>query len=123
MHLFISYINIQYMLRITTFVHTAVLVNSQNYTNLMLGYPQKYLDDWPHRLRQGTEHDVPFVVEAEVKSTWVIIERLENFYICMYVIRCQQTEIARRIAKLSQAPFIKVEATKFTEVIYVYKCM
>ena len=27
-----------------------------------------------------------------------------------------QTEIARRIAKLSQAPFIKVEATKFTEV-------
>ena len=57
------------------------------------------------------------------KSTWVIIERLENFYICMYVIRCQQTEIARRIAKLSQAPFIKVEATKFTEVIYVYKCM
>jgi len=28
----------------------------------------------------------------------------------------KQTEIARRIAKLSQAPFIKVEATKFTEV-------
>jgi ATP-dependent HslUV protease ATP-binding subunit HslU len=27
-----------------------------------------------------------------------------------------QTEIARRIAKLSQAPFIKVEATKYTEV-------
>eukprot|EP01036_Dinobryon_divergens_P022743 gene22743-31030_t len=27
-----------------------------------------------------------------------------------------ETEIARRIAKLSQAPFIKVEATKFTEV-------
>jgi threonine synthase len=27
-----------------------------------------------------------------------------------------KTEIARRIAKLSQAPFIKVEATKFTEV-------
>ncbi|TFG89492.1 MAG: AAA family ATPase, partial [Candidatus Atribacteria bacterium] len=30
-----------------------------------------------------------------------------------------KTEIARRIAKLSQAPFIKVEATKFTEVGYV----
>jgi len=29
---------------------------------------------------------------------------------------CGKTEIARRIAKLSQAPFIKVEATKFTEV-------
>lgn len=30
-----------------------------------------------------------------------------------------KTEIARRIAKLVQAPFIKVEATKFTEVGYV----
>ena len=30
-----------------------------------------------------------------------------------------KTEIARRLAKLSQAPFIKVEATKFTEVGYV----
>lgn len=29
---------------------------------------------------------------------------------------CGKTEIARRIANLSQAPFIKVEATKFTEV-------
>ncbi len=28
----------------------------------------------------------------------------------------RQTEIARRIAKMSDAPFIKVEATKFTEV-------
>lgn len=32
---------------------------------------------------------------------------------------CGKTEIARRIAKLSQSPFIKVEATKFTEVGYV----
>lgn len=30
-----------------------------------------------------------------------------------------KTEISRRLAKLSQAPFIKVEATKFTEVGYV----
>ena len=30
-----------------------------------------------------------------------------------------KTEIARRVAKLAQAPFIKVEATKFTEVGYV----
>jgi ATP-dependent HslUV protease ATP-binding subunit HslU len=30
-----------------------------------------------------------------------------------------KTEIARRIAKLSQAPFIKVEASKFTEIGYV----
>lgn len=32
---------------------------------------------------------------------------------------CGKTEIARRLAKLADAPFIKVEATKFTEVGYV----
>jgi len=30
-----------------------------------------------------------------------------------------KTEISRRLAKLAKAPFIKVEATKFTEVGYV----
>src|SRR6056297_2957615 len=30
-----------------------------------------------------------------------------------------KTEISRRLAKLAQAPFMKVEATKFTEVGYV----
>ena len=30
-----------------------------------------------------------------------------------------KTEISRRLSKLAQAPFIKVEATKFTEVGYV----
>ena len=30
-----------------------------------------------------------------------------------------KTEISRRLAKLAQAPFIKIEATKFTEVGYV----
>src|SRR5699024_12388895 len=30
-----------------------------------------------------------------------------------------KTEVARRLAKLVRAPFIKVEATKFTEVGYV----
>jgi len=32
-----------------------------------------------------------------------------------------KTEIARRLARLAQAPFIKIEATKFTEVGYVGK--
>ncbi len=32
---------------------------------------------------------------------------------------CGKTEIARRLAKLAQAPFLKVEATKFTEIGYV----
>jgi ATP-dependent HslUV protease ATP-binding subunit HslU len=30
-----------------------------------------------------------------------------------------KTEIARRLARLAQAPFLKVEATKFTEIGYV----
>lgn len=30
-----------------------------------------------------------------------------------------KTEISRRLAKLAKAPFIKVEATKFTEIGYV----
>ncbi len=30
-----------------------------------------------------------------------------------------KTEIARRLARLAQSPFIKVEASKFTEVGYV----
>jgi ATP-dependent HslUV protease ATP-binding subunit HslU len=32
---------------------------------------------------------------------------------------CGKTEISRRLAKLANAPFIKIEATKFTEVGYV----
>ncbi|MEW5312987.1 MAG: hypothetical protein WDW38_004583 [Sanguina aurantia] len=31
---------------------------------------------------------------------------------------CGKTEIARRLAKLANAPFVKVEATKFTEIGY-----
>src|SRR5215475_10406963 len=32
---------------------------------------------------------------------------------------CGKTEISRRLAKLAEAPFVKAEATKFTEVGYV----
>src|SRR6185312_3778816 len=32
---------------------------------------------------------------------------------------CGKTEISRRLAKLAGAPFLKVEATRFTEVGYV----
>ena len=34
---------------------------------------------------------------------------------------CGKTEIARRLAKLCRAPFVKVEATKFTEVGCVHQ--
>ena len=36
---------------------------------------------------------------------------------------CGKTEIARKLAKLTQSPFIKVEATKFTEIGYVGSCL
>src|ERR1700741_882069 len=32
---------------------------------------------------------------------------------------CGKTEISRRLARLAQAPFVKVEAAKFTDVGYV----
>ena len=32
---------------------------------------------------------------------------------------CGKTEIARRLSRLAKAPFVKVEATKYTEVGYV----
>ena len=32
---------------------------------------------------------------------------------------CGKTEISRRLARLANAPFLKIEATKFTEVGYV----
>ena len=32
---------------------------------------------------------------------------------------CGKTEISRRLARLAEAPFVKIEATKFTEVGYV----
>ncbi len=34
-----------------------------------------------------------------------------------------KTEIARRLAEIANAPFVKVEATRFTEVGYVGKKM
>ena len=46
----------------------------------------------------------------------MIIFTLWQVIYISFMLGCGKTEIARRIAKLSQAPFIKVEATKFTEV-------
>jgi ATP-dependent HslUV protease ATP-binding subunit HslU len=46
-------------------------------------------------------------------------EILPNNIIMMGPTGVGKTEVARRLARLAQAPFIKVEATKFTEVGYV----
>lgn len=40
------------------------------------------------------------------------------FALCLFILGCGKTEVARRMAMLNDAPFIKVEATKFTEVGY-----
>ena len=46
-------------------------------------------------------------------------EILPNNIIMMGPTGVGKTEVARRLARLAQAPFVKVEATKFTEVGYV----
>jgi ATP-dependent HslUV protease ATP-binding subunit HslU len=53
-------------------------------------------------------------VEGELKE-----EIMPNNIIMIGSTGVGKTEIARRLAKLAQAPFIKVEASKFTEVGYV----
>ncbi|UCF78790.1 MAG: ATP-dependent protease ATPase subunit HslU [Candidatus Eiseniibacteriota bacterium] len=53
-------------------------------------------------------------VEGELKE-----EILPNNIIMIGSTGVGKTEIARRLARLAQAPFIKVEASKFTEVGYV----
>ena len=53
-------------------------------------------------------------VEGSMKS-----EIMPNNIIMIGSTGVGKTEIARRIASLSNAPFLKVEASKFTEVGYV----
>jgi ATP-dependent HslUV protease ATP-binding subunit HslU len=53
-------------------------------------------------------------VEAEIKD-----EIMPNNIIMIGPTGVGKTEIARRLAKLAGAPFVKVEATKYTEVGYV----
>ncbi len=52
-------------------------------------------------------------------STELRDEIMPNNIIMIGATGVGKTEIARRLAKLSRAPFVKVEATKFTEVGYV----
>lgn len=53
-------------------------------------------------------------VEDEIKN-----EIIPNNILMIGATGVGKTEIARRLAKLSDAPFTKVEASKFTEVGYV----
>ncbi|HPI80168.1 MAG TPA: AAA family ATPase, partial [Cyclobacteriaceae bacterium] len=53
-------------------------------------------------------------VKSEIRS-----EIIPNNILMIGATGVGKTEIARRLAKLADAPFVKVEASKFTEVGYV----
>src|SRR4029079_5637087 len=60
--------------------------------------------------RRSPRHQQPAAVAEEI---------LRNNILMMGPTGVGKTEIARRLARLAQAPFLKVEASKFTEVGYV----
>lgn len=73
------------------------------------------------------QHDAKRAVAVALRNRWrrqqvpesMREEIMPNNIILIGPTGVGKTEIARRLAKLSGAPFIKVEATKFTEIGYV----
>ncbi len=73
------------------------------------------------------QHDAKRAVAIALRNRWrrqqvqdsIRDEILPNNIILIGPTGVGKTEIARRLAKLAQAPFVKVEASKFTEVGYV----
>jgi ATP-dependent HslUV protease ATP-binding subunit HslU len=73
------------------------------------------------------QHDAKRAVAIALRNRWrrqhvqdsLRDEILPNNIILIGPTGVGKTEIARRLAKLAQAPFVKVEASKFTEVGYV----
>src|SRR5499433_1852655 len=68
------------------------------------------------------QNDAKRAVAIALRNRWrrqQLPEALREEVLPKNILMIGPTEIARRLAKLAQAPFLKVEATKFTEVGYV----
>jgi ATP-dependent HslUV protease ATP-binding subunit HslU len=69
------------------------------------------------------QHDAKRAVAVALRNRWrrmqLIDEVLPKNILMIGPTGVGKTEIARRLAKLANAPFIKIEATKFTEIGYV----
>ena len=80
-----------------------------------------HLADELHKRVIGQDEGVELVTEAIIRSKAGIKDPSKPIgsFLFLGPTGVGKTEISRRLAKLAKAPFIKVEATKFTEIGYV----
>ena len=88
--------------------------------------PREIVEELNHHIigQQGAKRAVAIALRNRWRRMQIEDEALRNEIMPKNILMIGptgvgKTEIARRLAKLAKAPFIKVEATKFTEVGYV----